>query len=402
MTEPLLPAHSAHLGQMVPSVSLDAARSTLLRHGAVAALLIGLGIALTLGLPSFYTYKLSLFIVYFAATAGLTVLIGLNGQISLGHGAIMAVGGYTTAFTQNALASSTGTAASWSIFVSLTAGVAVALTIGLLIGLAAARLRGPYLAGTTLALVLAVPSITTTFDVFNGNQGIQVSVAATPAPLGPSVSGDQWRAWVAMGAVAIILVLLTNLVHSRVGRDFRAVRDHEVAAMLGGIRVARTKVVAFTVSAGTAGLAGGLLVMLNWSVQPGTFGVGLSYYLLFAIVLGGLGSLIGAAWGSLFVVIVGPYLIGLVVRSLNLPLELTQRLNANLALAVFGVTLILIPTLAPGGIQSVLRRLRTWLRGWLRDEAEQQDARDQDSSDGDTDRPVVAVESVRPSAPRRF
>jgi len=352
--------------------------STLLRHLIIALVGGVLVIGLTFLLPSFRNYQLATMLAYLTVTAGLTVLIGLNGQISLGHGAIMAVGGYTAAFVQNGLYSAgftnpapaddpfgTETAAQWTLVVSLLAGVLAAIAAGAIIGLAAARLRGPYLAGVTLAVAVIVPSITTSFDVFNGDQGLRVAVPPKPLDLPASFVTEQWQAWVAFIGAALVLVILANLIHSRFGRSFRAVRDDEVAAQLSGIHVARTQIIAFVVSAATAGLAGSMLVFLVRNAQPGTFGLLLSLYLVLAIVLGGLGSLAGATWGALFIVAV-PYLTEQMSKSFHMGPGLTQKLTGNLPLAVFGLALIVVTIAAPGGIQNLVRRINAWLRGRVR------------------------------------
>jgi branched-chain amino acid transport system permease protein len=378
----LAPAASTLLGE--PDLPEREARgrigSTLVRHLAVAVVLLALGVGLTYLLSGFRNFELASFMVYVIAAAGLTILIGLNGQISLGHGAIMAVGGYTAGFTQNFLAEqfatppapgATGfdaveTVQSWTIVIAIAAGGLAATVIGLVIGLAAARLRGPYLAGATLALVAVVPALTTSFDVFNGGQGIRVRVPSTFAGQDAAVTSDQWRAWVAMGLVGIVMVLLANLVRSRIGREFRAVRDDEVAAQVSGIRVARTQVTAFVISAAAAGLAGGLLVVLTGNAQPGAFGLNLSLFLVFAVVIGGLGSLLGAVWGSVFLVVVVPVLTALVVNNVAGTPALAQRLTSGLTATVFGLALIVVTLALPGGIQSQLRRLGGWLRGSIR------------------------------------
>ena len=357
--------------------------STLVRHLAIAVVLFVIGIGLTFILSSFRNFEFASFLVYIIAAAGLTVLIGLNGQISLGHGAIMAVGGYSAGFTQNFLAEkfatppppgATGfeaveTVQSWTIIVSIAVGGLAATAIGVVIGMAAARLRGPYLAGATLALVGVVPAVTTSFDVFNGGQGVRVRVPSTFASQNAVVTSDQFRAWVGMVLVAIVMVLLANLARSRIGREFRAVRDDEVAALVSGIRVARTQVVAFVVSAAAAGLAGALLVVLTGNAQPGAFGLNLSLFLVFAVVIGGLGSLLGAVWGSLFLVVLVPVLTGLVVHAIADTPALEQRLTAGLTATLFGLALIVVTVAVPGGIQSQLRRLGGWLRGSIRREA---------------------------------
>jgi branched-chain amino acid transport system permease protein len=348
--------------------------STLLRNLVITVVCVGLVMGATTFLEPFQNFQLAYVLAYLSALIGLNVLIGLNGQLSLGHGAIMAVGGYSMGFTQNALVDAgfvdtRAFALGWTILISLTVGVLAAILAGLLIGLAAARLRGPYLAGVTLAVAVVVPGITTVFDAFNGDQGIRVSVPRKPAglakTLGASFTNEQWQAWVALFAVGLVGLLMANLIRSRYGRMFKAVRDDEVAAQLSGINVARTQITAFVVSAATAGLAGGVFVFLVKNAQPGFFSLNLSLYLVLALVLGGLGSISGAIWGALFLVIV-PFATEQLSRGMHVPADLELRLIGNLPLAIFGLALIVVTIIAPGGIQALVRRIGAWLRGLVR------------------------------------
>jgi branched-chain amino acid transport system permease protein len=340
--------------------------STLARHLAVA-LAIGLGlVALTYRLEPFREYQLATAASYACAAAGLTVLTGLNGQVSLGHGALMATGAYTVALSQRWFGDRT-IVAGWTLLVSLLAGVVVTALAGSVIGAAAARLRGPYLAGVTLAVAVVVPAITTIFSgVFNGDQGLSLPVPPPPAALGADLPTERWQAWLAIAAAALTMLVLANLSRSRFGRSMRAVRDSESAARLCGIHVARTQVLAFVVSAVCAGLGGGILAVLTQSVSPSAYSLTLSLYLLLAIVVGGLGSLAGAVWGSLLLVLL-PELTNATTERLHLSPDAARRLAGNLPLAVFGLTLVIVMIAAPGGLQGLLRRGYRWARvGWVR------------------------------------
>jgi branched-chain amino acid transport system permease protein len=167
---------------------------------------------------------------------------------------------------------------------------------------------------------------------------------------------QRWQAWLALIPALLVMLLLANLVRSRFGRNLRAVRDDEVAARLSGIHVARTQVLAFVVSAGCAGLGGGVYAVLTGSVAPGAFSITLSLYLLMAIVIGGLGSLAGAVWGALLLVVL-PELTTSLSNSFTVDAAAAQRLQGNLALAIFGVLLIVVMIVAPGGVQGLLRRI---------------------------------------------
>jgi branched-chain amino acid transport system permease protein len=321
---------------------------TLQRHLFFAAIGAALLFLLTEQLEPFRNYQLATAAAYLCATAGLTVLTGLNGQLSLGHGALMAVGAYTTAFAQKGFG---------NLYLSLALAVLSTTVAGAVIGLAAARLRGPYLAGLTLAVAIAIPSVTVTFDtVFNSEQGLPVLI--TPPDNLPI---ERWQALVACGGALLVLVLLANLVRSRYGRMMRAVRDDEIAARLSGIPVARTQVLAFVVSAAPAGLGGGLLAFLAQSVSPGAFSLTLSLFLLLAIVIGGLGSLAGAVWGALLLVIL-PDLTNELAQQVTVSPELARKLEGNLALAVFGITLIVVMLAAPGGLQGLVMRVSQWMK----------------------------------------
>lgn len=371
-TQAAAPAPSTLLGRMATAASpspLARGGSTLLRNLIVTIVLGVIVIALTYVLPNFRDFQLATVLAYVCGTVGLTVLIGLNGQLSLGHGAIMAVGGYTFAFVQNYLVDHGNvvpgtfgtTAAPWTIYVSLAAGVVAATLAGALIGLAAARLRGPYLAGVTLAVAVVVQPITTTFKVFNGDQGVSIQVPKKPVAL----ENEQWQAWLALFGAALVMLLFANLIHSRMGRNFRAVRDDEVAAQLSGIHVARTQVIAFVLSSAAAGVGGGILALIFTNAQPGAFSLTLSLYLVLGIVLGGLGSLAGAVWGALFLVLVPAFTTDMMSGIHTDPANL-QKLTGNLPLAIFGLALIVVTIVAPGGIQNFVRRVGGWLRRLIR------------------------------------
>ncbi|MEV6692184.1 branched-chain amino acid ABC transporter permease [Micromonospora sp. NPDC051196] len=334
---------------------------TLIRHLAVAAGAALVVLLVSYQLDSYRNFQLATVAAYLCATAGLTILTGLCGQLSLGHGALMATGAYTVALCQSAFFDRGVTSGS-VLLLSLVAAVAVTVTVGLVVGVAAARLRGPYLAGLTLAVAVVVPALTVTFDgVFNGEQGLAVPLAPAPQGLGVYFPHERWQLWVAAGATLLCLVVLANLVRSRYGRLFRAVRDDEVAARLAGIHVARTQVIAFVVSAAGAGLGGALLAVLAQSVSPGAFGLTLSLFLLMAVVIGGLGRLAGAVWGA-FLLVALPDLTHSLTNLFTLSPAAAQRLEGNLPLAIFGATLIVVMIAAPGGVQGLLSRLTRALR----------------------------------------
>ncbi|AWB86213.1 branched-chain amino acid ABC transporter permease [Mycetocola zhujimingii] len=313
-----------------------------------------LAIACTFLLDPYRNYQLALVAAYLCATAGLTLLIGLTGQLSLGHAALMAAGGYGYALTANALTDA-GVEGLPRFILGLIAGVVAAGVIGLLLGLAAARLHGPYLAGVTLALVIALPAFTSVFvGVFRGDQGVQIAYDGVPEALSALIAVEQWQAWVAILVAGITLTLLTLVRNGKAGLRMRAVRDDEVAARLSGIPAGRVKVHAFLVSALGAGAGGAVLCFVTQSVSPGAYTLAFSLLLVVAVVVGGLGSILGAAIGSALIVLL-PWLVQTGTGALSLPGELQQRLSGNLPVLVFGALLIVVTAVWPGGIRGALR-----------------------------------------------
>ncbi len=337
-------------------------RSTLLRHLAITLVCAVLLLGLTYALDPFRNYQLATAAAYLCATAGLTLLAGQSGQLSLGQGALMAIGGYTVALVQNQFGAHDVTT-QWALLGSLAAAVCVAAVAGAVIGVAAARLRGPYLAGLTLVVAVAVPSIGTLWhSLLHGDQGLSVYLLPAPASLGEAFPLERWQAWLALVAALLTMLALSNLGSGRFGRTMRAVRDDEIAASLAGINVAGTQVRAFVVSAACAGLGGGMLAVLAQSVSPGAYAFTLSLNLLLAVVVGGLGSLTGAVWGSVLLVLL-PWLADDLTSSFIHSPAAQQRLAGNLPLAIFGLLLVIVMIAAPGGIQGLLNRAGRRVRG---------------------------------------
>ncbi len=330
--------------------------STLLWHLLLLAIGVLIVIVLTAKVSDFDDYQLATLGAYLCAVGGLTILTGTNGQVSLGHAALMAIGGYTVALMQARFVNH-GITGVWVLPVSLLIGTAVTAVAGAIVGVAAARLRGPYLAGATLALGVAVPSITSHYSsFFKGDQGLFVPFDGPPSGLGSTFTLQHWQAWISLFAALIVLYFLANLHRSAVGRHMRAVRDDEIAAQLCGLSVPRVQILTFAISAAAAGLGGGVFAVTLQTASPGSFDLVLSLTLLSAVVIGGLGSLAGAVWGSLVVIYLGTFITDR-VQSLQLSAAATAKLHDNLPNAVYGLLLVVVMLALPGGIQGLLRRL---------------------------------------------
>jgi branched-chain amino acid transport system permease protein len=245
--------------------------------------------------------------------------------------------------------------------------------VGAIVGVAAARLHGPYLAGATLALAVGLPGLALYFRSFlGGEQGLTVSSPDRPdwfvegirTLSGNSASGVKWIAYIAVACLLITYFLLANLMRSRVGRTWRAVRDQEVAAELAGINLGTWRVLAFLVSAAAAGLAGAVLALVVRLTAPTAFTIVLSLSLLTAIVIGGLGSLFGALIGSALLVFLPR-----VLRDAGESLDMDAAQAAEISYVVYGVILVLVMLFAPAGLVGSIRL------AWMKQRARRAGAR---------------------------
>ncbi len=294
---------------------------------------IGVVVAVLVALPfliSGYHQGLATYVaIYFIAILGLNILTGYTGQISIGHGAFMAIGGYTTTLLS--------ADQHWSLLATLPASLGIAFVCGLLVGIPALRLSGVYLALATFALAVSVPQFPLKFSKFlGGSNGIHTAQTAS----------HLWLYIVGWSCAAIAFVATWLLLRGRIGRAFRAVRDSELAAASSGVSLPIYKTLAFGVSAAFAGVAGSLLVIAtNGYVQPGEFGVLLSLQILIGAAVAGLGSL----WG----VLVGAVFVGLLP---SVAPDVPVIGSAHGQDVVFGLIVVLIMLLLPNGFAGFLRR----------------------------------------------
>ena len=287
--------------------------------------------------------------IYLTAIIGLNVLTGYTGQISLGHGAFMAVGGYTTAI----LMADHGVKDIWTIpLAGLVAG-----TAGFLFGIPALRLSGLYLALATFAIAVSMPAVLKRFEGFTGGgTGInlfgipELTASLTPVEiLGRQVAFNDWLYYLSWSIALVGYVVAWLLLRGRSGRALRAVRDSETAAQSSGVSLARYKTLAFGVSAAYAGVAGSLFAIATTYVNPDTFPVALSILLLVGVVVGGLGSLVGLIAGAVFIQFL-PTWSQAVSKSPGAPS------------VVSGALLIALMFVLPMGVAGLVERLRLLTR----------------------------------------
>ena len=311
-------------------------------------LFIALGWALLLigdRIGELLQYQGSFVAMYALAIASIILLTGYSGQLSLGHSALMAVGAYAGALSINNL--------NLHPAIALVIATFVAGVFGLLLGFGVARLSGPYLAGTTLALAVSLPTLANQFPILGGEQGVIFDVGAPPARFGEDFSMYKWFFWISCLAVLIMLWLISNVVSSRYGRTFRAIRDNETAAALSGLNTGRMKVLAFALSSGMAGLAGGLLVMLISGVSPSAFPLSLSFSLLTGAVVTGVYSLKGVMLGGLVLVAIPEIADSIVTR-----IGGSEGFTATLPGFLVSALLILAVLFTPNGPGTLMHKFK--------------------------------------------
>ena len=272
--------------------------------------------------------------VYVIAISSIILLTGYSGQVSLGHGALMALGAYAAAVLRIEF--------NLPIIVCFIVAVLAAAIGGALLGAAAARLSGPYLAGTTLALAIGLPSLANQFTVLGGEQGLLFDVGFPPLSLGEDFTQYKWFFWISGLAALISLWAINNILNSRYGRAWKAGRSNEVAAQLAGINTARSKVLAFTISAGIAGLAGALLAMTIGTVSPSAFPLALSFSLLTGAVISGITTLGGVIIGAVVLVAI-PELADVVAHRLGSSESVTTNLPGLIVSGLLILTVLFVP-----------------------------------------------------------
>jgi branched-chain amino acid transport system permease protein len=291
----------------------------------------------------FQLFRLTNVLIYAIALLGLNILVGYNGQISLGHGAFYAVGAYTAAILT--------LHAGLPHWLAIPAAGTASLVAGLAFGLPALRLGGMHLAMATFALGVVLPVVVKHKSIeewTGGGQGLELDTPAVP--FGLPLSFDQWMYLLTLTVLLVSFALAANLLRGRIGRALIAIRDDPVGAEALGIRVAWYKTAAFGVSAMFTGTAGALAALALQYVAPGLFGVFLSFGFLIGVAIGGFATLSGALYGALF------------LQAIFLVVGVTAKtLNTSNVFLIYGIVLILAIHLMPGGIASLVER--AWRKG---------------------------------------
>lgn len=293
------------------------------------------------------------FLIFSLAALGLNILTGYAGQLSLGTAAFMAVGAF----------------ASWN-FITRLPGIPMLLAfvlgglcaamVGIAFGLPSLRIRGFYLAASTLATQFFVLWCLTKIPYLTGNSASGVITAQEINILGYAFDTPASKYVLVLAIVALMALLAKNMVRSNVGRSWMAVRDMDVAAEVIGFRPMRTKLLAFAVSSFYCGVAGALYAYAYLgTVEPEAYNLDLSFRILFMIIIGGVGSILGSFLGAAFIVLL-PVFLNIVAHGTGLPTSVAS----NLELMVFGALIIFFLIVEPHGLARLWQVGKEKLRLW--------------------------------------
>jgi len=348
-------------GQFKTSYAADQAVFPIVQDRVVVAAFPVVAFVLPPVLASEYWLQAVLipFLVYAMAAVGLNLLTGYAGQVSLGTGGFMAVGAYaafklTTAFPGLNI-----------LLVFVLAGV-MAAGVGIVFGLPSLRIKGFYLAVATLAAQFFLIWLFNKVAWFV-NYAPSGTITAPPRTmLGVMVTGPEATAAaryvVALGLVVVFGMIAKNLVRGRIGRSWMAIRDRDIAAEIIGVRPLRTKLLAFAISSFYCGIAGAALVFLFLgSAETQAFDINQSFLVLFMVIIGGLGSILGSFLGAAFIILMpifltnAPHVIGL-----SLPVALLKQIEVM----IFGGLILFFLIVEPHGLARLWQIAKEKLRLW--------------------------------------
>jgi len=283
---------------------------------------------------------------------GLNLLIGYTGQISLGHGAFVAIGAYTSALLTSKLGI--------PFFFSLLCSGLMAAGLGMIVGIPSLRLKGLYLALGTLAFGFIIEYIIFHWDLTQGDMGMAVNRIGIG---GFIIKSEMHYFYLIMTFAALATVCAKNLVRSKVGRSFVAIRDRDIAAEAMGIPLAKYKVMAFAVSSFYAGVAGCLVAHYQKWIVPGSFDLSLSIAYIAMIILGGLGTILGSILGAILITGI-PHGIIYLTDFFKESYPALSGLIVDFKLGIFGLIIVLTLLFEPQGLFGIYRRVKVYWKTW--------------------------------------
>jgi len=286
------------------------------------------------------------------AALGLNLLIGFTGQISLGHGAFVAIGAYTSALLTSSL--------NVPFILSLPCSGLMAALLGLFVGIPSLRLKGLYLALGTLAFGFIIEYILFHWDLTQGDMGMGVKRIS----FGDVVIRTERAFFYMIITIATLSVVCAkNIARTKIGRSFVAIRDRDMAAEAMGIPLAKYKIMAFAISAFYAGVAGCLLAHYQQWIVPGSFDLSLSIAYIAMIVLGGLGTVLGSVFGAILITGI-PHAIVFLTDLFKDIYPALSGLIVDIKLGIFGLIIVLTLLVEPKGMVGIYNRIKVYFKTW--------------------------------------
>jgi len=329
----------------------EAVFATPVQRAWLAALVVGLA-AFPWAAGSYLTYIAVLLGIHVISATGLNIMTGYTGLISLGHAAFMGVGCYAAAAAANA---------GVPFWLALPAGGLTAAAIGLVVGVPSLRIKGLYFAIATLAAQFVLGFVFREWEPVTG--GVRGVNLPAPTLFGREIQGDRAMFYIVMPLAFVMLIAARNLFRTRVGRAFIAIRDRDISAEVLGIGLLRYKLTAFAIGSFYAGVAGGLWGYFFRAVTPEAFSLGLSVFYLAAIIVGGLGSILGSILGAAFMTMI-PELLRAVVAWIAPWYPAATVLLSPVREIVFGVLIVGFLVFEPHGLAEMWRRVRRFFHLW--------------------------------------
>jgi branched-chain amino acid transport system permease protein len=315
-------------------------------------LFLGLLLLVPLGATSYQLDVLNRIGIAVIGATGLNILTGFAGQISIGQAAFLAVGAYAGANL---------TAMGWPLLLAIPGAGLLAAGVGMVFGIPSLRLKGLYLAMATLAAHFIVEFVVIRWrSVTGGTDGL---VVETPLLFGRSIDSGGEIFYLTFAAAVAAVLFARNLVRTRIGRAFVAIRDKDISAEVMGIPLFRYKLLAFGVSSFYAGVAGALLAYQAQIISPENFPITLAIDYLGMIIIGGLGSVLGSVLGAVFMTIV-PEALRLAATAMSGTFPALVGLIASIREGVFGLLIVFFLIFEPDGMAARWRTIRAYFRLW--------------------------------------
>jgi branched-chain amino acid transport system permease protein len=340
------------IGSAKQSYAADAALFDSRTQWALVGVLVASLLAFPFVANEYWLYLACLVAINIASTTGLNLLTGYTGLVSLGQSAFMGLGAYTVAILQIRY----GT----PMLLNLLAGGVVAMLAGVVVGVPSLRVKGLYLAIATIAAGVIAHFVFSHFaDLTGGSAGLSVPPAQV---LGVVLDSSFKLYWVIVPITVLLLIGAANLFRTRIGRAFIAIRDRDISAEVLGIPLLRYKLLSFAISSFYAGVAGGLFAYFFRAITPESFPLIMSIFFLAAVIVGGMGTMLGSVLGAVFMTLV-PEVLKLIVGWLPLG-ESAMLVLSPVRTIVFGLMIVLFLIFEPHGLAEVWRRIRRLFHLW--------------------------------------